>query len=312
MRSDRNKTMTLSEQEQELYLSKCVEQKNLSRENCNNCIVWGDTFKALKQIAHSSVDLAIIDPPYNLNKKFGEENFRKTDLETYAEYTTEWIKLVKPLLKPTGSIYVCCDWESGIAIAPILQEHFVVRNRITWQREKGRASKRNWKNAMEDIWFATVGDIFTFNADAVKQRRKVIAPYKVDGVARDWSQTKDGKFRDTGASNFWDDISVPYWSMPENTPHPTQKPEKLMAKLILASSNEGDVVLDPFAGSGSSCVTAAKLKRRYIGIEKDATYCAMAQKRIEMAKEDNSIQGYVDGVFWERNTLAEQRRNKKQ
>ena len=85
-----------------------------------------------------------------------------------------------------------------------------------------------------------------------------------------------------------------------------------MAKLILASSNEGDVVLDPFAGSGSSCVTAAKLGRRYIGIEKDATYCAMAQKRIEMAKKDSSIQGYVDGVFWERNTLAEQRRNKKQ
>lgn len=311
MRSDRNKTMTLSEQEQELYLSKCVEQKNLSHENCNNCIVWGDTFKALKQVEHGSVDLAIIDPPYNLNKKFGEENFRKTDLETYAEYTTEWIKLVKPLLKPTASIYVCCDWFSGMTIAPILQENFIVRNRITWQREKGRASKYNWKNAMEDIWFATVGDDYTYNADSVKQRRKVLAPYKSDGVARDWSQTDEGKFRDTGASNFWDDISVPYWSMAENTPHPTQKPEKLMAKLILASSNKGDVVLDPFMGSGTTCVVASKLERAYVGIEKDKTYCAMAQKRIALAKDDNSIQGYVDGVFWERNSLSEQKKYKR-
>ena len=313
MRSTRNKTMTLDGDEAELYLSRCVEADSITLDqNFVDTVIHGDTFEALKHIKSESVDLAIIDPPYNMNKTFGEDKFYKTDINSYAEYTLEWIRLVKPLLKPTGSIYVCCDWESGIAIAPILQEHFVVRNRITWQREKGRASKRNWKNAMEDIWFATVGDTFTFNADAVKQRRKVIAPYKVDGVARDWSQTKDGKFRDTGASNFWDDISVPYWSMPENTPHPTQKPEKLMAKLILASSNEGDVVLDPFAGSGSSCVTAAKLGRRYIGIEKDATYCAMAQKRIDMAKKDSSIQGYVDGVFWERNTLAEQRRNKKQ
>ncbi|MBP3347452.1 MAG: site-specific DNA-methyltransferase, partial [Clostridia bacterium] len=109
-----------------------------------------------------------------------------------------------------------------------------------------------------------------------------------------------------------DDISVPYWSMAENTPHPTQKPEKLLAKLILASSNEGDVVFDPFLGSGTTAVTAKKLKRHFVGVELDGEYCAMAQKRLEMAEEDKSIQGYTDGVFWERNTVKEQKKYKKQ
>jgi site-specific DNA-methyltransferase (adenine-specific) len=92
--------------------------------------------------------------------------------------------------------------------------------------------------------------------------------------------------------------------MRENTDHPAQKPEKLMAKLILASSDPGDIVLDPFLGSGSSAVTAKKLGRHYVGIEREAAYCAWAEKRLELAETDKRIQGYVDGVFWERNTAA--------
>nr|MCR5034914.1 site-specific DNA-methyltransferase [Clostridia bacterium] len=103
-------------------------------------------------------------------------------------------------------------------------------------------------------------------------------------------------------SNFWDDITIPFWSMPENTAHPTQKPEKLMAKLILASSNEGDLVFDPFAGSGTACVTAKKLGRHFIGIEKNEQYCVWAQQRLEMAEKEKGIQGYEAGVFWERNS----------
>ena len=100
---------------------------------------------------------------------------------------------------------------------------------------------------MEDIYFATNSPSdYTFNLDAVKIRRKVIAPYRVNGKPKDWEETESGNFRNTHPSNFWDDISVPYWSMPENTAHPTQKPEKLIAKLVLASSNEGDIVFDPF------------------------------------------------------------------
>ena len=138
----------------------------------------------------------------------------------------------------------------------------------------------------------------------------MIAPYKAEGKPKDWTESKEGRFRDTCPSNFWDDISVPYWSMPENTAHPTQKPEKLIAKLILASSNEGDVVLDPFLGAGTTSVTAKKLSRHYIGIEQNPQYCIWAEKRLEMAEEDNTIQGFADGVFWERNTAAEQKRAK--
>ena len=90
--------------------------------------------------------------------------------------------------------------------------------------------------------------------------------------------------------------------MPENTDHPTQKPEKLYAKLILASSKEGDVVFDPFLGSGTASVVAKKLNRNYCGIEMNKEYCLLAEKRLEMADFDKSIQGYADGVFWERNS----------
>ena len=163
---------------------------------------------------------------------------------------------------------------------------------------------------MEDIWFATKSDTYTFNVEAVKIRRRVIAPYKTDGKPKDWEETENGNFRNTYPSNFWDDISVPYWSMPENTAHPTQKPEKLLAKLILASSNPGDIVFDPFHGAGSTSVTAKKLNRHYVGIEINDQYCVWAEKRLEMAESDAAIQGYSNGIFWERNTNALQKKYK--
>ena len=98
--------------------------------------------------------------------------------------------------------------------------------------------------------------------------------------------------------------------MPENTAHPTQKPEKLLAKLILASSNLGDIVFDPFLGSGSTSVTAKKLNRHFFGIEMNEQYCVWTEKRLEMAEADRTIQGYADGVFWERNTAALQKKSK--
>jgi site-specific DNA-methyltransferase (adenine-specific) len=99
--------------------------------------------------------------------------------------------------------------------------------------------------------------------------------------------------------------------MPENTDHPTQKPEKLLAKIILASSREGDIVFDPFLGSGTTSVAAKKLNRHYIGVEIDETYCCLAEKRLKMAEADTTIQGYSDGHFWERNTLNEQKQKGK-
>ena len=312
MKADRNKTIDISVEEGKEYLKKCmVLEKKAELSEILDKTILGNTLEILSLLPEDSVDLLIVDPPYNLDKDFHGNKFKKTSGEVYEEYTENWIKLVRPLLKKNATIYVCCDWLSSSQIFIVLDKYFQVQNRITWQREKGRGALTNWKNGMEDIWFATNSNKYTFNVEAVKVRRSVIAPYKEDGRPKDWEETKEGRFRNTYPSNFWDDISIPYWSMPENTAHPTQKPEKLLAKLILASSNVGDIVLDPFLGSGSISVTAKKLGRHYIGIEQNEQYCVWAEKRLHTAETDKTIQGYADGVFWERNTNSLQKKYKK-
>lgn len=310
-KSERNKTIDFSLDEGKVYFERCIDSTNLLLEQITNKTINGDTFEIMAKMPKRFVDLLIVDPPYNLSKNYNGNKFKKTDEEAYAEYTEQWLKLAMPLLKDDASVYVCCDWKTSVIIGNILPKYLNVRNRITWQREKGRGAKENWKNGMEDIWFATNNGRWTFNVNDVKVRKKVIAPYKVDGKPKDWEETTSGNFRDTHPSNFWDDISIPYWSMPENTAHPTQKPEKLIAKLILASSNKGDVIFDPFLGSGTTSVTAKKLGRKYVGIELDKTYCAWSEKRLEDAESNIDIQGYTNGVFWERNTLSEQNKMKK-
>ncbi len=310
-RAARNRTLTLSTEEKENYLSRCLrvtEKADLGK--IVDKTVNGDAFSVLPLLPANFVDLLIVDPPYNLAKNYNGTGFRKMSDDDYKKYTREWIKSALHVLKPTASVYVCCDWRSGMAIADVLSDYFTLRNRITWQREKGRGALKNWKNAMEDIFFATCSAKYTFNVDDVKLRRRVLAPYRQNGKPKDWEETGDGNFRNTYPSNFWDDISVPYWSMPENTDHPTQKPEKLIAKLILASSKPGDIVLDPFAGSGTTSVVAKKLGRRFLGIETDETYCAWTGKRLEAAENDSLIQGYHDGVFWERNALVRKSRGR--
>ena len=310
MKSTRNKTIDFSLEVAGEYLKDCVYEEKENKIQ-KNSIVIGDSFKALEKIENNSIDLLIVDPPYNLDKNFHGNGFKKSNNDEYAKYTLSWINAVRSKLKETASIYVCCDWKSAIVIGEILDREFILRNRITWQREKGRGAKENWKNSMEDIFFATVSDNYTFNLDAVKQRKKVLAPYREDGVPKDWEEVDGQKFRNTCPSNFWDDIAVPYWSMAENTAHPTQKPEKLIAKLILASSNENDLILDPFSGSGTTGVTAKKLNRNYICLEQNPLYCAWAVKRLENAKKDSSIQGYSNGVFWERNSKPNENKIKK-
>ena len=302
MKSKLNKTIDLTIEEGKVYLDRCIKVN--SRIDVGGILdktLLGDTFEILSLMPEKFIDLLIVDPPYNIDKDFHGNKFKKSADGIYEEYTKAWIERVLPLLKNTASVYVCCDWKSSIVIANVLKRYLIIQNRITWQREKGRGALYNWKNGMEDIWFATVSKDYTFNVEAVKTRRRVVAPYKVDGKPKDWEETDEGNFRNTYPSNFWDDISIPYWSMPENTAHPTQKPEKLLAKLILASSNEKDIVFDPFLGSGSTSVCAKKLGRHYVGIEQNEQYCVWSEKRLEMADSDKRIQGYEDGVFWERN-----------
>jgi len=305
-RAARNRTITLGEDELHRYAALCP--RGYSR-GLADAVIHADAFDVLPGLPDKSIDLLIVDPPYNLSKTYGASSFKKMSDGGYAAFTRRWLEAVRHALKDTASVYVCSDWRSSMVIGGILDEYFTLRNRITWQREKGRGAQKNWKNAMEDIWFATVSPKnYTFHADAVMTRRRVLAPYRVDGAPKDWAEQGGEKLRDTYPSNFWDDITVPYWSMPENTDHPAQKPEKLYAKLILAGSNPGDLVLDPFAGSGSCAVVAKKLARGFLCVEREEAYCALAQKRLETAETNPAIQGYAGGVFWERNTLAAQRK----
>ena len=267
-------------------------------------IICGDSLTIAPRLPKKFVDLLILDPPYNLRKSFKGKTFKKLSVKKYTSWLNRVIKKLKPLLAENASIYICGDWLTSVSIYEVASTHFKIQNRITWEREKGRGAKMNWKNSSEDIWFCTVSNDYTFNVDAVKLRRKVKAPYRQqNGQPKDWQDSETGKFRDTYPSNIWTDITVPFWSMRENTEHPTQKSEKLVAKLILASSNPGDFVLDPFLGSGTSIAVAAKLQRRYLGLDISQDYCLIAARRLEMAMEDPKIQGIRDDVFWERNSF---------
>lgn len=306
LRAKNNRTLTVSSDEIEVLKSKLLTEQNIS-ENADvlDKILNGDLMKMIKFIPDNFADLIIIDPPYNLSKNFNGMKFSSTSDEIYSEYLASWFPEVCRKLKSDGSLYMCGDWKCTSALQRTIEKELTVMNRITWEREKGRGAKSNWKNSMEDIWFAVKNpNDYYFNAKAVMMRRKVRAPYKIDGKPKDWAESEDGNFRNTFPSNFWSDISVPFWSMKENTDHPTQKPEKLYAKLILASSKAGDVVFDPFSGSGTACVVAKKLARRFCGIELNEEYCLWAEKRLLLAQTDKSIQGYADGVFWERNSFC--------
>ena len=307
-RAPRNRTLTVSEKEKDGLSQMVVHaEADLSIPEMVNKTFNNDLMKIVGYFPKACVDLMVIDPPYNLDKDFHGYRFAKSDDQAYLDYLETWFPKLVALLKPTASLYICGDWKSTAALYQIVTKYLIVRNRITWQREKGRGAKANWKNCTEDIWYATVSDDYFFDVEAVKVKRRVIAPYRENGKPKDWEETEEGNFRLTHPSNFWDDITIPYWSMPENTDHPTQKPEKLIAKLILASCPRNGLVFDPFLGSGTTSVVARKLGRNFCGVELNPEYCLWAAKRLDRAKEDGSIQGYSNGVFWERNTLGLQK-----
>jgi site-specific DNA-methyltransferase (adenine-specific) len=315
-RSERNKTITLTKEEYDIFTKNILSFKDISQiklVEITNKTINNNLFDIIDCLPKQFADLIITDPPYNLTKDFNGFTFKASSKNEYLDYLRSWFPKVVSLLKPNGSLYLCGDWKCTAVLHQVMEENLTVLNRITWQREKGRGALTNWKNGMEDIWFG-VKDVnnYYFDIDAVKQKRKVLAPYKENGKPKDWKETESGNFRLTYPSNFWDDISIPYWSMPENTDHPTQKPEKLIAKLILASCPKGGIVFDPFLGSGTTSVVAKKLDRKFCGIEMNTEYACWSEKRLQMAEFDNSIQGYTNDVFWLINSLNAQQIEKKE
>ena len=299
-RASMNRTITLTEEERYTYKDYISNKFELNE----NSVICGDFFEINSQIPDKYVDLILIDPPYNITKKYGENTFKAMSDDEYFNYVLKIFKHCLRVLKDNGTMYVCGDWKTSYIQRKALeylenQEICDVINRITWSRDKGRGANNNWKNNIEDIYMVVKDkNNYTFNIDAVKMKKTVLAPYKdKNGNNKDWQDDGEGAYRMTCPSNIWFDITVPFWSMAENTDHPTQKSEKLYAKLILASSNKDDIVYEPFAGVFTGCVTAQKLERNWFGVEYENEYCLLGQKRLCLAKINNTIQGYEDGVF---------------
>lgn len=297
-KSPRNKTLyfdDISDEEKLILDAKIIKYNSYNIDNflvdglvdpyvfCNKT-VQADCMKLIPKLKAESVDLLILDPPYNIDKQFSPDSeFKRKSTGQYKEYIRNILLEAHRILKSSGNIYLCNDWR-GSCLQEVLEEFFIVRNRITWRREKGRSSSRNFKNNSEDIWFCTKSNDYTFNAEAVKVKKEIIAPYKKDGEPKGWTESEDGNYRMTGLSNFWADTIIPFWSMPENTEMNCQKPIEVIERLILASSNIGDIVLDPFGGSGTTSVVAKKIGRNYVTIERSARLTIIIEKRLSLVE----------------------------
>lgn len=260
-------------------------------------------------IDDGSVDMFFCDPPYYIS---GDEKIDK-DLNfgdrydwdrqwnspfEYYEWNRKWMEMAYRQLKDTGSIYVCSVWEHSGKIQESLEDSgFKIINRITWKRDKGRGSKKNWKSMHEDIWFAVKNEKkYKFYVDRVMVEKEVVAPYRDEkGNPKDWKEVNGKKIRYTHPGNIWDEFTVPFWSMkevrsyaktkrtPENTltKHNTQKPKDLVKKCIIASTDEGDLIVDYFFGSGTTPISAIETGRNYISFDINKVCVEMLETRLE-------------------------------
>ena len=180
IRAGRNRTITLTDEERSRLRERLltIDDQNRSIEGLDSTIN-SDLLTALPHLPDQFADLIIIDPPYNLTKNFGGKVFNERKDDAYEEYLMTWFPQVCRKLKPNGSLYMCGDWKCTSALQRVIERELTILNRITWQREKGRGAKANWKNGMEDIWFAVKNpDDYYFDLEAVKIKRRVISPYR--------------------------------------------------------------------------------------------------------------------------------------
>ena len=246
-----------------------------------NQIICGDCLEVMRDFPDNSIDSIITDPPYGINYK-GWDKF-----EDFVSFTESWIKECFRILKSTGTLWSFMSYSNIFEFVPLLEKYGYVHleNWVVWARQKGRGSSKHLKSQREDIFHVTKSDIFTWNN--IKILREVIWAYKNrDGTPRGWFINEKGeRKRWTGLGNVWV-FSCPFWNSKNEDSylHPSQKPLAMMERLILLSNNKGDIVLDSFSGSGTTCVAAKKLGRNYIGIDISPEYCELARKRLKGVK----------------------------
>ena len=231
-----------------------------------NYFITGDAIEELKKLPDASIDLICTDPPYNLGKDYGN-NIDWKQWHEYENFALDWLTESKRVLKDDGSIYVFMGVKFVSRLFLMLQElGFHFNGWITWHYTQGMGRTKGFSSRHEDILYFTKSDNFTFNNDEVRIPQKYFR--------------ERNNMKGANPGDVWE-FSHVHYSNPERVNHPTQKPEALMKRAILASSNKGDVVLDPFVGSGTTCVVSNFLNRKWIGFDINPEYIEMSEKRIK-------------------------------
>ena len=230
-------------------------------------LICGDAVAVMKTLPSGTVDLIVADPPYNLGKDYGNDTDRKAWHE-YEEFTAQWLAEAVRILKPTGSLYVFMGVRFISRLFLLMEDGFQLRFNgwITWHYTQGMGRKIGFSPRHEDILYFTKTEKFVFNLEDVRIPQKYFR--------------KRNNMSGANPGDVWQFSHVHYCN-PERQAHPTQKPEALLERIILASSNERDVVLDPFVGSGTTCRVASLLNRKWIGIEINPEYVALSAERLK-------------------------------
>lgn len=252
-------------------------------EKAGHSVFLGDAIEVLEsRIESESVDLIFADPPYNIGKKFGEFEDRWPSDEDYAEWCKRWLQLCIDKLKPSGSMYVMCSTQSASYLDLFLRQKIHILSRIVWHYDSSGVQARRFFGSMwEPILFCVKNpQSYTFNADDIQVEARTGATRKlIDYRGKEPRQYNSKKV----PGNVWSFPRVRY-RMPEYEEHPSQKPEALLERIIRASSDPGNLVLDPFAGTFTTCAVAKRLGRRSVGIELQEEYAKIGLRRLEIAR----------------------------
>lgn len=226
----------------------------------------GDALQLFKGIKSETVDLIVADPPYNLSKDYGNRSDDRS-FEDYIAFTRQWTAEAKRVLKPTGTIYVFMGFRFISYLYQILEidNGLNFNNWICWHYTQGIGKKRGFSARHDDILMFTKTDVFVFNLDSIRVPQKFYRSIN--------------NMRGANPGDVWE-FSHIHYCQDNRQNHPTQKPEGLIERIVLASSNEGDFVLDPFAGSGTSIRVCQQLNRNCIGFELNPKYVEIIQNRL--------------------------------
>lgn len=245
----------------------------------SSTIIHGDALENLKQMPSESVDLIFADPPYNIGKDFDGfvEDWSEKD---FLDWTYEWIDECHRVLKLTGTFYLMNSTENMPYLDIRCRKIFCIKSRIVWTYDSSSVQAKKYFGSMyEPILMLTKHERnYTFNAKDIA----IVAKTGAQRQLIDYRKDPPQPYNTTKVpGNVWDFARVRF-KMEEYENHPTQKPESLLERVILASSNVGDLILDPFSGSFSTCAVAKKFGRRSIGIEINEEYIKIGIRRLNL------------------------------